>query len=442
LIRNTNTIAEVESEQVESAPVPTPAQANPKKKRNLFFLLGIVVLLIGLGAGYFFVIRPSSETPSKPTPRPAIARVKPTKLIPETQKAQAQPVDSTNAGINMTVVEQGQKDSTIALQKTIIENKVAKETKKNEAQKGYQNNEEAKETKEAKLVNDKKENNSPVKEESVVDTPRRVSQEAKGVIESSIPSLGLKTENESPTTGIWAKNDSLKRQQPIAENTPSKELASVPELDSKREYFRKVLKVAEKSDSRAQVYYDKAVSYQQKRKLDQAIAFYKKALVFNPDHQQARIKLASVLMQTGRFEESRALLAPLYAQNPQDQQILFNLGLISYKLGQYPDAQDKIQQLLNINPLHLEAYLLLASIYEEKGEMKKAVEFYGQAHSIDINDPSAIYNLARTLDLSGDKVKAVKYYQLYLTGNIEKDDELELAVRKRLNFLLLQLGEK
>ena len=74
--------------------------------------------------------------------------------------------------------------------------------------------------------------------------------------------------------------------------------------------------------------------------------------------------------------------------------------------------------------------------------MKKAVELYGQAHSIDINDPAAIYNLARTLDLSGDRVNASKYYQLYLNGNLEKDDELELAVRKRLNFLLLILGDK
>jgi Flp pilus assembly protein TadD len=404
LILVANTIADAESEQGNNASIPMSAPANPKKKKKLWLILSLVVLLFGLGAGYFFVIRSNPETPTKPVSRSTTVRGKLTKPTPETQKAQAQPVDSTSAVVDKTVAEKGRNDSTRTLHNPIIENMVGNETKETRAINERQKNEETKEIKEPKLAIEMNENNRPVKGEFFEDT--------------------------------------LKGQRDTPEKTPAEQTTLAYELGSERGFSPKALKVEEKSDFGAQAYYEKGVSYQRQRKFNQAIDSYKKALALNPDYQQACVKLASVLMQTGKFEEAKAQLNLLRVLMPDDQKIFFNLGLISYKLGQYSDAQDKIQQLLNINPFHLEACLLLASIFEEKGEMKKAVELYRQAHGIDINDPTAIYNLARTLDLSGDRVEASKDYQLYLNSNVERDVELELAVRKRLNFLLLQLGEK
>jgi tetratricopeptide (TPR) repeat protein len=168
---------------------------------------------------------------------------------------------------------------------------------------------------EPELASDKVENNRPVKEESFEDTLKSEIPEIKEM-ESSVPALGHETENESLMTGKWVKDDSLKGQRASVEKTPSNQMALAPELDSEREYFQQVLKVEEKSDSRAQVYFEKGVLYQRQRKLDQAIDFYKKALALNPGHQQAQVKLASVLIQTGRFEEAKALLTPLNALNP------------------------------------------------------------------------------------------------------------------------------
>jgi tetratricopeptide (TPR) repeat protein len=208
------------------------------------------------------------------------------------------------------------------------------------------------------------------------------------------------------------------------------------------EWLQTAVEVTERSESRAERYYKKGASYQQQGKLSQAIESYREALTFNPDHLKAHINLATAYLQTSRLREAEQELVYLYALKPKDVTILYNFGLLLCQTGQYVSAEAKLRKLLELDPFHLEASLLLASIYEERGGINKAVELCMRAYQINSAHPRVLYRLGRAWDMVGDPAEAAKYYQLYLSTRSEKEGQLELVVRDRLNYLLSQKEEK
>ena len=456
----TKAIDKVEGEQVKTPAIPIPT--GPRKKKKLWFMLALVILLLGLGTGYMLFFRSSPDAPTKPVARLAAAKRKPVKKDAVVPTNQVQPKNSTAAAINQTGGEQKKEDLSKPLQKPMAGNQISSRTKRTKQTNLTKANENQKEkspidrentaiNEENSVINESKEPNPvsavkpanlPDEDESFENSPSEVSPESETKTELPIQSEGKMEKKELPVPTSPIKGNLPKGQTVSKEKSPALEKAATTQLKPDGELTRRVPEVGDKSDYRAQIYYKKGVAYQQERKYDQALDSYKKALTLNPGHEQARVNLASVLMQIGRFKEAEEQLILLHALKPKDQKILFNMGLLSYKLAQYASAQDKLEQLLKINPFHLEACLLLASVYEDKGEMGKAEELCQQAYNIDTNSPAALYKLARVLDICGETSEAAKFYQLYLNSGLEKDNELELAVHERLNYLLLQKEEK
>jgi tetratricopeptide (TPR) repeat protein len=453
----TKAIDKVEGEQGKSAPLPMPA--SPRKKKKLWLILASVIILLGLGTGYLLFFRSSPDAPTKLTPRPTAAKRKPIKKDALVKTNQDQTKDSTAAVIPQVGEEQRKENLTKTSQKPAVESKMPPKTKISKQTTTTKEDETLKkntainkentiinESKEPKAVSEVKlshpEEGDKSEDESLEGYPGYASPESETKAELPLPSPKQEEKKESPPPLSPTKGKSLKAQTTSPEKGSSLESATSTESKAKEGGAYKVPEIGDKSDSRAQIYYKKGVSYQQEGKFSQALDSYQKALILNPGHEQARVNLASVLLQTGRFKEAEEQLILLHALRPKDQKILFNMGLLLYRLAQYPSAQDKLEQLLKINPFHLEACLLLASIHEEKGEMSKAVELCRQAYHIDTQSPAALYKLARALDISGERSEAAKFYQLYLKSDLGKDSELELAVHERLNYLLLQKEEK
>ncbi len=69
----------------------------------------------------------------------------------------------------------------------------------------------------------------------------------------------------------------------------------------------KPLMVSDRSDSRAESYYKKGVSYQQEGELTKAIDSYRRALNFNPDHLQANMNLATAYLKAGRYKQAEKI---------------------------------------------------------------------------------------------------------------------------------------
>jgi Flp pilus assembly protein TadD len=229
---------------------------------------------------------------------------------------------------------------------------------------------------------------------------------------------------------------------PGDEKTPSEEslLASLPE--SNKRSVPKPSGITDKSNSRAERFYNKGVSYHQQGDFDRAINSYKRALSFDPGHKQTHMNLATAYMQAGRLKEAEREFIYLYALRPLNPEMLFNFALLLYQTGDSASAETKLKKLLEFDSFHLEANLLLGSIYEERGEVDKALELYMKAYRINSTDARVLYKLGRALDMSKDGENAIKYYRLFLQAPGENGEELKSSIRDRLNYLLSQKEEK
>ncbi len=394
------------------------------------------LLLIGtcLGLGYFFFIKPDPQVPPKVVRRSISAKKRPAK------PATAQSEQKKDTGAGKEKVGEKEVASIRTSKKPVAGREPVKESVIVTAQKGETSVPEEKssdQTAENRTPETKKEPKTPESEieQTLLEPPiSSTSEKEKKIPTDATPSKGTK---KASGEHISDETEAL-----VPEEIPVEELTTPSPVETKEWLAQKPLTVTERSDSRAQKYYKKGTSYQQQKEFNRAIDSYITALRFNRDHKQARINLAAAYMQMGRLKEAEKELVYLYALKPKDGNILFNLGLLLYKTGEYSSAKNKLKRLLELDPFHLEATLLLGSIYEERGELGKALESCTKAYRINSADPRAIYRLGRVWDLADEPTKAAKYYRLFLSCRAEKENQLELAVRDRLKYLVSGRDEK
>ncbi|KPL05352.1 MAG: hypothetical protein AMJ73_01220 [candidate division Zixibacteria bacterium SM1_73] len=424
-------IKKVEEKKDPIAQQGTLPQPKTKKK---FLILVAALLFIGasLGIGYFFLLKAPSEVPPPSARRSISAKKRPPK------PASSQSEEKKDAIEVKTVTGKEETGSEKTLKKTIVPQEPIRE---------------------AKIVSEGEVKTSAPKQDSLPllsenqtftdkesETPK---PEAEKVSEPSVSSAFQEEEKSPPGVAPPEARDEDFHEDIADEVTSfweeepfSEEVAPSYAADLKTWFVQQSLTVTERSDSRAQRYYTKGLSYQKQGEFNRAIDSYRRALTFNPNHLQAHMNLGTAYLQTGRFKEAEQELIYVYALRPKDSQILFNFGLLMYQIGEYASAETKLKKLLEFDAFHLEANLLLASVYEAMGEPNKAIEYCKKAYRINSTDPRVLYQLGRIWDVAGDAPKAVEYYRLFLKTDSQKNKQLKLTVRDRLNYLVLRKGEK
>lgn len=415
-------------EKKESFPAPQEMEPQPKKKKKVVILLACLLFIgLSLSLGYLFLLKPTSEVPSHVTRRSVGAKKTPLKPPTKQTEQKKDTVEVSTMGREM------ESASEKILEKSVVPEEPIKEVGKVSEQKEETSIPEQKlpallgESLTSPSKKEPKTPKSKVKEEASHPISSVSSEEEKTPAEIT-PS---EAENEDPSEYI-----SEEPATPEQEEIPSEEVAPSYSMEWKKWLAQQSLTVTEKSDSRAQRYYNKGVSYHLEGEFNRAIDSYKKALIFNPDHLPAHVNLATAYLQMGRFKEAEKELIYVYALRPKDQKVLFNFGFLLYQTGEYASAETKLKKLLEFFPFHLEANLLLASVYEKRGEFDKAIEFCTKAYRINSTDPCVLYRLGRTWDLVGETAKALEYYQLFLKRDSGEENQLRLAVHDRMNYLL------
>jgi len=422
------------SPPVEQETPPKPeGKKRGGKKRVVIRVVALLFVGTALGLGYLFLLKPAPEIPPKMHRRSISARKKPAK------PATAQPEPKKDTGAGKAKVEKKETASAKTSKKPVVGQEPTKESAKVSAQR-------------AKTSAPKSEPSDRIVESRISkaidegETPGLPIEKPQGSIVSSMSEKGEKipedvisSEGEKETSGQYIPDETFSL---APEELPSEEITSPYPVEPKKWLAQWSLTISERSDSRAQRYYKKGISYQQQGELNLAIDSYKEALTFNPDHLQAHMNLATAYLETGRFKEAEQELFYLYALKPKDSKILFNFGLLLYQTGEHTSAEFKLKRLLELDPFHLEATLLLSSIHEEKGELNKALESSMKAYRINSADSRVLYRLGRAWDLTGEPAKAARYYRLFLNVCSENEGELELGVRDRLKYLASQGEEK
>src|SRR5262249_16859685 len=93
------------------------------------------------------------------------------------------------------------------------------------------------------------------------------------------------------------------------------------------------------------------------RRHDQALADYRKAIVVDPDAEEARLRLADLLTNFRRGKDALEHYESLQPRHPSSPKVLLGLARCRRELGQSEEAQQVLDELLAHDP---EDFLALA----------------------------------------------------------------------------------
>jgi len=157
--------------------------------------------------------------------------------------------------------------------------------------------------------------------------------------------------------------------------TKSADDRSVEKDEKSRSFTTK--KVVEKKSSEQLEWFKKGYEASLKKKYDEAITYYKKALAIDPDYADAHANLGLVYIMKEMFDEAIAELKQVIALDPNHAGAHYNLGLAYDTQGNTKKAIMEYEKAVEINPDFADAHKNLGIAYSETGlDAKAADSFY------------------------------------------------------------------
>jgi tetratricopeptide (TPR) repeat protein len=111
----------------------------------------------------------------------------------------------------------------------------------------------------------------------------------------------------------------------------------------------------EATDSKSEIseFIDKAESFYQKGKYEEAITWLDKALEIDPRSIAAVYNKGLALSLLGKYEEAITLYDKVLEIEPDEVRALFNKGVVLYHLGKYEEAITLYDKVLEIDPIDI-----------------------------------------------------------------------------------------
>ncbi len=162
----------------------------------------------------------------------------------------------------------------------------------------------------------------------------------------------------------------------------------------------------------AEAYYLMGQIEEANKELRKAIGNYKKALELDPNHTEAKIKLARIYVLAGTDElikEAQALLAQIKNEQPDNVEGELVSITIKYKTGSKSQATKELVSIVDREPKLIEAVSLLATIYIVDDEDNKAIELLTRSTKDNPDNVSLMVTLAKLLTKQGKYDLAEQY---------------------------------
>ena len=118
---------------------------------------------------------------------------------------------------------------------------------------------------------------------------------------------------------------------------------------------------------------------------------------FEPQHREARIQYASVLLQAQKFAKARDQAEQLLQETPEDAGIV--RSLYAAALGGVGDTAAAIEHYERLVAAHPDSHLhpiALAHVHKAQGDIGRAVALYQQAYRVKRDHGDAYWSLANT----------------------------------------------
>jgi tetratricopeptide (TPR) repeat protein len=139
--------------------------------------------------------------------------------------------------------------------------------------------------------------------------------------------------------------------------------------------------------------------YAQIARYDQAIEFYKRGLILQPENSQANVVLANALFDSGRYEEAEPYYAKALSINENDVNARVDLGT-TFLERSYPDHDRAIKEFSAArakDPKNEAAIYYLGIGYLRKGDVETARNMIGELEKLNPTSP-LIARLRQNID--------------------------------------------
>jgi tetratricopeptide (TPR) repeat protein len=214
-------------------------------------------------------------------------------------------------------------------------------------------------------------------------------------------------------------------------------------------------------------YYNIANQLFQQKNINEAVNFYKQALLLNTAYFEALFNVGVCLNILGNYDEARenfekaleikpdepsvlyelgynrqllnrhAVSIPFYERaillQPNNQTCLLNLGVAYYKIKQYDLSEQAFQKVITINPNNVNALYNYSKTLIEKKQHDTAKKLLLQAIELAPNFSHAYINLGNILyDIDKDIDNALKNFEIAL--------EIDKASKNNLDLIYYNIG--
>lgn len=177
------------------------------------------------------------------------------------------------------------------------------------------------------------------------------------------------TKNDVVTDGGYYQESSYKdRNYPPTKMAPPSILASADNN-----------KVLEPMNMRTQADYNYSLgeAYSLEGNAPKAIEAFKYVLIYDPDAETVKIRLAKEYLKLGQFNNSIGLIKEVIAKNPKNSDAKLLLAGLYTSTRNYPAAIENYEEVIRLdNSKNKEVPLYLAAVYSEMKEFDKAVKLF------------------------------------------------------------------
>lgn len=116
-----------------------------------------------------------------------------------------------------------------------------------------------------------------------------------------------------------------------------------------------------------------------------------------PDHIEAEIQLAHVLLRRQRFHKAHKRVKAIYERNKNpSSQVQALYASVCFGVGENEEAIKTYQEMIRVSPNDPQLRVSLAHIYNATGESPKAVDLFKQAYGLKPDFGDAFWSLANT----------------------------------------------
>jgi protein O-mannosyl-transferase len=125
-----------------------------------------------------------------------------------------------------------------------------------------------------------------------------------------------------------------------------------------------------------------------------AIVEYQGVIALEPKNPAAWMNLGNVYQQLGSLKGAKTAYESAVAADPRSSSAVINLGTVLQRLGDLPHAQLQYEEAIRLSPAQPAAYCDLGILLFQRGEIESAVRTLNKAIEIDPSNDQAYLDLA------------------------------------------------